>query len=106
MARKNLTDMRAGKLAKLKAVKAEIAALEEKAATRIGKLAVRAGLADLHVTDADLLRGLEALAARFRGAQVGADEGGKRLLLAEKSAARASKIDRKADTRRKIQLGG
>ena len=77
MARKNLTDMRAEKLAKLKAVKAEIAALEDKAATRIGKLAVRAGLADLHVTDADLLRGLEALAARFRGdgAKVGADEG-------------------------------
>ena len=88
MARKNLTDMRAEKLAKLEAVKAEIAALEEKAATRIGKLAVRAGLADLHVTDADLLRGLEALAARFRGdgAKSGLTKARKRLLLAEKSA--------------------
>ncbi len=66
MARKNLGEKRAEKLAQLDVLKAQIAAMEEKAAKRLGKLAVKAGLADLNLKDAELVRGFEELATRFR----------------------------------------
>ncbi len=66
MARKNLGEKRAEKLAQLDVLKVQIAAMEEKAAKRLGKLAVKAGLADLNLKDAELVRGFEELAARFR----------------------------------------
>lgn len=67
MARKNLSERRAEKIAQLAALEAEIASLEEAAAKRLGKLAVRAGLADLDLKEAELLREFAAIAARFRG---------------------------------------
>ena len=77
MARKTLIARRAGKLAQLDTLKAQIAEMEEKAAQHLGKLAVRAGLADLDLKDEELLRGFKAMAARFRadGAGNGPEQG-------------------------------
>lgn len=77
MARKTLSARRAEKLAQLDYLKAEIAGMEEKAARHLGRLAVRAGLADLDLADEELLRGFKALAARFRenGAANGPGQG-------------------------------
>ncbi len=75
MARKTLIARRAGKLAQLDSLKAQIAEMEEKAAQHLGKLAVRAGLADLELKDEELLRGFKAMAARFRGAGNGPEQG-------------------------------
>jgi hypothetical protein len=51
MPRKSLTDRRAEKLAQLDAIKRDLAALETKAGERLGKLALKAGLADLDLDD-------------------------------------------------------
>jgi hypothetical protein len=67
MPRKTLTDRRAEKLAQLDAIKKELAALESKAGERLGKLALKAGLADLDLDDDTLLKEFQALAGRFRG---------------------------------------
>jgi hypothetical protein len=67
MARKPLSEQRAQKLAELIRLKQDIARMEDKAAARLGKLALRAGLADLDLNDADLLKEFYTLAARFRG---------------------------------------
>lgn len=66
MTRKTLSERRARKLAQLDSLKAQIAEMEEEAAQHLGKLAVRAGLADLDLKDEELLRGFKAMAARFR----------------------------------------
>jgi len=66
MARKKANERRAEVLAALEAAKRDVAELEAKDAARIGKLAVRAGLADLDLDDAILLKELQALAGRFR----------------------------------------
>ena len=66
MARKTSDERRAEKLAKLDALKAQIAKMEGNATKRFGRLAIRAGLAELNLSDADLLRELLAIAARFR----------------------------------------
>jgi hypothetical protein len=64
------------KLAKLDALKAQVAKIEGTATKRFGRLAIRAGLADLHLSDADLLRELLAIAARFRhGSEIAAGDG-------------------------------
>ena len=77
MARKSLSARRAGKLAQLGALKAKIAEMEDKAARRLGKLALRAGLADLDLKEDELLRGFKAMADRFRGgaAETGPGQG-------------------------------
>jgi hypothetical protein len=66
LAKKTLVIRRTEKLAQLDALKLQIARMEEKAAIRLGRLAARAGLADLDLKDDELLRGFKAMAARFR----------------------------------------
>jgi len=66
MARKNLMELRASKLAELERIKGELAALESKAAERIGKVAVRAGLVDLELSDEQIAKEFEAIVAKFR----------------------------------------
>lgn len=39
---------------------------ETREAERLGRVALKAGLGDIEVADADLLKGLEELTARFR----------------------------------------
>ena len=64
MARQPLAERRAATRAKIAALPAEIAKMDAIAAERIGRLAVRAGLADLALDDDALLREFEAIAAR------------------------------------------
>ncbi len=65
MARETLAQKRATKLEKLKALQAEIDGLDKKTSKRIGDLAVRAGLAELDVSDVELLREFRAIASRL-----------------------------------------
>jgi hypothetical protein len=74
MAQKTLADRRAEKLAQMETLKRELAALETKAAEQIGKLAVRAGLADLNLDDDMLTKEFQALAGRFRGGRKEPDQ--------------------------------
>jgi len=71
MARKTLAERKAGKLAELERIKAELAALEAKAAERIGRIAIAAGLADLELDDASLRKEFEAIASKFRKSESG-----------------------------------
>jgi hypothetical protein len=66
MARKSLSERKADKLAELNRIKAELAELENKAAERIGKIALDAGLGDLDIDDAKLRKEFEAIASNFR----------------------------------------
>ncbi len=66
MARQKANERRAAALAALEAAKREVMELEAKDAARIGKVAVRAGLADFDLDDTTLLREFQAVAARFR----------------------------------------
>ena len=66
MARKTLSERKADKLAELNRIKAELAELESKAAERIGKIAIAAGLGDLNIDDAELRKEFEAIASKFR----------------------------------------
>ncbi len=66
MARQKASERRAAALAALEAAKRDVQELETKDAARIGKMAVRAGLADLDLDDPTLLREFQAVAARFR----------------------------------------
>lgn len=66
MARPKTSERRAAALAALEAAKRDVAELEAKDAARIGKVAVRAGLADLDLDDATLLAEFQGVAARFR----------------------------------------
>ena len=66
MARKTLSERKADKLAELNRIKAELAELESKAAERIGKIALSAGLGDLDIEDAELRKEFEAIASKFR----------------------------------------
>lgn len=66
MARKTLSERKADKLADLERLKAEIQEIERKAAERIGKLAIAAGLGDLEIGDAELRKEFEAIASKFR----------------------------------------
>ncbi len=72
MPRKSLTDRRAEKLAQLDAIKKELAALETKAGERLGRLALKAGLADLDLDDDTLIEEFRAIAGRFRSPPNGA----------------------------------
>ena len=66
MARKSAAEARAEKLAQLETLKADIQALEDREATRLGRLALKAGIAEVRISDADLLAVLKELAGRFR----------------------------------------
>lgn len=66
MARKTLSERKANKLAELNRIKAELAELESKAAERIGKIAIAAGLCDLDIDDAEMRKEFEAIASKFR----------------------------------------
>lgn len=66
MARKTLAERRSEKLDELERLKSDLARLEERAAAQIGKLAVRAGLADLDIEDEQLAKEFAALAAKFQ----------------------------------------
>ncbi|MDX7167911.1 TraC family protein [Klebsiella pneumoniae] len=66
MARKTLSERKADKLTELNRIKAELAELESKAAERIGKIALAAGLGDLDIDDASLRKEFEAVASKFR----------------------------------------
>ena len=76
MASNTSDERRSEKLEKLDALKAQIAKIEGNATKRFGRLAIRAGLAELNLSDADLLRELLAIAARFRnGSEIAAGDG-------------------------------
>jgi hypothetical protein len=66
MARKTLTERRAEKLAELEKIKGELAKIEAQAAERIGRIAVRSGLADLDIDDEQLAKEFAAVAAKFQ----------------------------------------
>lgn len=66
MARKTLSERKADKLAELNRIKAELAELESRAAERIGKIAIAAGLGDLDIDDAAVRKEFEAIASKFR----------------------------------------
>ena len=66
MAHKTLAERKADKLAELERIKAELAAIDTQAATRIGKMALACGLADLELDDSTLRQEFEAIATRFR----------------------------------------
>jgi hypothetical protein len=68
MARKTLAERRTEKLAQLDSIKKELAQLETKAAERIGRIAVRAGIADLDIDDDKLAQEFAAIAAKFQAA--------------------------------------
>ena len=76
MARNTPDERQSEKLVKLDELKAQIAKMEGNATKRFGRLAIRAGLAELHLSDADLLQELLAIAARFRnGSEIAASHG-------------------------------
>lgn len=66
MARKTLAERRSEKLEELERIKSDLARLESQAAERIGKLAIRAGLADLDIGDEQLAKEFAAVAAKFQ----------------------------------------
>ena len=66
MARKTLSERKADKLAELNRIKSELADLENKAAEKIGKIAIAVGLGDLEIDDAQLRKEFEAIASKFR----------------------------------------
>lgn len=67
--RKTLKERREAALADVEAAKAKLAALETAAAERIGKLAIRAGLVDLELSDDQLLKEFDAIASKFRDSE-------------------------------------
>ncbi len=76
MARNTSDERQCEKLEKLDGLKAQIAKMEGNATKRFGRLAIRAGLTELNLSDADLLRELLAIAARFRnGSEIAAGDG-------------------------------
>ena len=77
MPRKSISGLRAEKLAQMEELQRELAQLDAKAADRIGKLAVKAGLADLDLEDDLWIKEFKALAGRFRGHAKRASEAGK-----------------------------
>lgn len=68
MARKSLTERRADALAELEAARKRLAKLESDAAERLGKLALKAGLADL--PEEALAKEFAAIADRFQAKPV------------------------------------
>ena len=77
MPRKSISGLRAEKVAQMEELQRELAQLDAKAAERIGRLAVKAGLADIDVDDDLWVKEFKALAGRFRGHEKRAAETGK-----------------------------
>jgi len=65
MARKTFAERRKEKLAELDRIKDELSRIEARAAERIGKLAIRSGLADIEIDDEFLAKEFAAIAAKF-----------------------------------------
>jgi hypothetical protein len=107
MARKTLSERKADKLAELNRIKAELAELESKAAERIGKIAIAAGLGDLDLDDASMRKEFEAIASKFRKGEASKlPRLRQRLARTERDLGRLRMNARREDARRKIQLGG
>lgn len=66
--RKTLKEKRIDALAAVEAAKAALAAIESATAERIGKLAIRAGMADIDLTDEQISAAFEKVVADFRKA--------------------------------------
>ena len=66
--RKSLPERRAEKLSQIQKLKGQLAELQDAAAEHIGRLAVKAGLADIAIDDGALLKELETIAGKFRPA--------------------------------------
>jgi TraC-like protein len=66
MRRKSLNDRRAEALADLEQAKRRLASIEDTAAARIGRLALKAGLVELELSDTELLNELSIITARLR----------------------------------------
>ena len=66
MARKSIQERRAAALAEVEAAKKRLAQLEAEAAERIGRLAIKAGLVDLDLSDEQLSEEFAAIATKFR----------------------------------------
>ncbi len=73
MMRKTLNERRVEKPAQINALKQELAHFENKAAERIGKIAMRAGLGDLDLKDETLLKEFQAIAGRFQSSRKESD---------------------------------
>lgn len=69
MARLKFSERKTGKLAELDRIKAELAEMDKKAADKIGKIAIAAGLGDIDIDEADLRKEFEAIASKFRGSE-------------------------------------
>jgi hypothetical protein len=107
MARKTLSERKADKLAELNRIKAELAELESKAAERIGKIAIAAGLGDLDIDDAAMRKEFEAIASKFRKGETSKLlRLRQRLARTDRDLGRLRMNARREDARRKIQLGG
>jgi hypothetical protein len=108
MARKTLSERKADKLAELNRIKAELAELESKAAERIGKIAIAAGLGDLDIDDAAMRKKeFEAIASKFRKGETSKLlRLRQRLARTDRDLGRLRMNARREDARRKIQLGG
>ncbi|HAU8546939.1 TPA: hypothetical protein JEW12_004501 [Salmonella enterica subsp. enterica serovar Agona] len=66
MARKSIQERRAAALAEVEAAKKRLAQLEAEAAERIGRLAIKAGLVDLDLSEEQLSEEFAAIATKFR----------------------------------------
>ena len=66
MAIKSLAERKSAKLEELEKIKREIARLESQAAERIGKLAIRAGIADIEISDETLGKEFAAIAKKHQ----------------------------------------
>ena len=66
MAIKSLADRKSAKLEELEKIKHQLAKLETQAAESIGRLAIRAGIADLDISDEELIKEFNAITARFQ----------------------------------------
>jgi DNA-binding protein H-NS len=64
--RKSILERRAEKLSQIEKLKQQLAELQDAAADRIGRIAIKAGLADLAIDDDALLKELETIANKFR----------------------------------------
>lgn len=66
MARKTLSERRFEKMEELDRIKLELARLESQAAERIGRLAIKVGLADLDIEEDHLAKEFAAIVATFQ----------------------------------------
>lgn len=66
MAIKSIADRKSAKLEELERIKRDLSRLEAQAAESIGRLATRAGIADLDISDEQLMKEFSAITARFQ----------------------------------------